>query len=297
MSAKSNKVRITVAAVLCLLVVVATVLCVHSDRLSAFAGLRNNKPTDDYVEFYDVGQADSCLIYSNGYVAVIDTGTDGSSAELTKKILKSGIRKIDALILTHRHSDHIGGAEYLISHLDVKNVIVPDLNDSSDEAEVCEELDLAISKEKINEYEPVTGTVIKIGNFELTVLQYFEDAAEENDRSLIIMAENGDKKFLFTGDASIAAENKLIDDNIDFDCDVLKVAHHGSSKSSTVDFLNIATPEYSVISVGATNTYGHPSESALKRLENEDSIIYRTDRDGDVIFTVKNGNIYADTHK
>ena len=111
------------------------------------------------------------------------------------------------------------------------------------------------------------------------------------------MAEIGDIKFLFTGDGELIAENELLKRTKDIDCDVLKVAHHGSKTSTNYEFLKATTPEYAVISVGKGNSYNHPHDESVTALEKADAEIYRTDYHGDIIFYIQNGEISIKTEK
>ena len=111
------------------------------------------------------------------------------------------------------------------------------------------------------------------------------------------MAELDGIKFLFTGDAEAKTEKALIEDGLNIDCDVLKVGHHGSSTSSSKEFLDKATPDYAAISVGKNNMYSHPSESVIDALEERGTRILRTDTDGDITFYVENGKIRTETEK
>lgn len=118
----------------------------------------------------------------------------------------------------------------------------------------------------------------------LTVLYNGTGATSSNDSSLVIMLEYGSFSFLFTGDISNKTESKLVSSGVDLSCDVLKVAHHGSKSSSSLEFLKATGAKYSVICVGQ-NSYGHPTSSALNNLASAGMVIYRTDKDGNVEFS------------
>ena len=136
-----------------------------------------------------------------------------------------------------------------------------------------------------------------LGEFEITILSDFESSSNENNRSLFVMAEIDGKKTLFTGDAEASCEKKLLDQNLDIDCDVLKVGHPGSNTSSSNNFLKETTPDFGVISVGEDNMYYHPHAKTLSALKNIGTKIFRTDYDGDVIFNFENGKIKTVTEK
>ncbi len=249
------------------------------------------KQNEDFVCVLDVGQGDSIIVNSNGRTALIDTGKEIYGYEIIKKLRSYGIDNIDVMILTHPHDDHIGSADYIIENFGVDNIIYSSLlTESKTSADCVKELGTAIEENNINVYSAISGMVVNIGDFEITVLMNDTDAKEENDRSIVLMAEIFGNKFLFTGDAESAAENALIDNDINFDCDVLKVGHHGSKSSSTDEFLKIASPQYAAISVG-DNSYGHPNNDVIKRLGDLGSEVLRTDIHGDIYFAIENEKI------
>ena len=120
-----------------------------------------------------------------------------------------------------------------------------------------------------------------------------KDYDNENDNSSIIYTELNNHKFLFMGDAGVEVEENLIEKNNLSDIDVLKVGHHGSKTSSSKEFINEINPKYSIISVGKNNRYGHPNEIVLNNLE--DSKIYRTDRDGSIMFKINKDKLQIET--
>ena len=251
----------------------------------------------DFVKITDVGQADSILIYSNGCSALIDVGTEDSAADILEDLDSAQIKRIDALIVTHLHTDHAGGLPELARLRKIDNLIIPELNDDAEAASLVKTAKQTVTANGGNAYTAVQGMNFKIGEFTVTVLAYYEDTEDENNKSVIVMAELDGIKFLFTGDAEAKAEQALIDEGLNIDCDVLKVGHHGSSSSSTKEFLNKTTPEYAAISVGKNNIYSHTSESVVSALENCGAQVLRTDTDGDITFYVENGKIKTETEK
>ncbi|MBQ6816671.1 MAG: MBL fold metallo-hydrolase, partial [Clostridia bacterium] len=208
-----------------------------------------------------------------------------------RKIRGYGINSIETLVLTHSHSDHIGSAEYILSTLKVENVVLPEFkSDETQENKSLKDLNDAVSKSNAQKYIATQGMVINTGDIEFTVLQSDANQPDINNRSTVLMAKFDDKKFLFMADLEAEGEEQLIDNKINFDCDVLKVGHHGSKTSTTAEFLEIATPQISAISVGS-NSYGHPADSVIDSLKQAGSQVFRTDRHGDIVFTVENGII------
>lgn len=251
----------------------------------------------DFVKITDVGEADSILIYSDGCSAVIDVGTGDSLPDIIEDLDSARIKEIDALIVTHLHTDHAGGLAELAKRREIDNLIIPELESSAEAAQLVKTAKRTVTASGGNIYTAVQGMNFEIGEFTVTVLAYYDDMRDENNKSVIVMAEIDGIKFLFTGDAEAKTEKALIDEGINIDCDVLKVGHHGSSSSSSQSFLKAATPKYAAISVGENNIYSHPTESVISALENCGAQILRTDTDGDITFYVENGEIRTETEK
>lgn len=273
---------------ICLSVVVLIIIIAGKFFTGNNFGGNNN---DDFISVLSVGNADSILVCSNGSATLIDTGDQMYSRELARKIRGYGINSIETLVLTHSHSDHIGSAEYILSTLKVENIVLPEFkSDETQDNKLLKELNDAVSKSNAQKYIAAQGMVINTGDIEFTVLQSDANQTDINNRSTVLMAKLEGKKFLFMGDLEAEGEELLIDSKINFDCDVLKVGHHGSSTSTTAEFLEIATPQISAISVGS-NSYGHPADSVVNSLKQIGSQVFRTDRHGDIVFTVENGII------
>ncbi len=270
----------------CILVFLIAILCV------IFIDSSKERNKTDFVEFIDVGQGDCALIVSGDTVALIDAGTPMSSTAISKTLRRHNIDTIDALILTHPHDDHIGSAQFILEEFYVNNLILPAIIPADDQdAEALKSIRDIADYTKTARHTAKEGMVINIGNFKLTVLLCEKSVEDENDSSIVIMVQNGNSRFLFTGDAEEFCENKLLEQNVDLSCDVLKVAHHGSNSSTTTEFLQAVSPTYSVISVGKENAYKHPSDKVLKRLQICGTQVLRTDKVGNIRFIVKNNTI------
>jgi competence protein ComEC len=223
---------------------------------------------------------------------LIDTGgisNSDYSITMNKTIpyLKSiGIIHLDYLIITHGDYDHMGEAINLVNNFKVEKVIFNcgEFNDLE------KDLIKVLDKKKIPFY-----SCIKELNIDDNKLYFLsnKDYGNENDNSSVIYTELNNHKFLFMGDAGVEVEEDLIEKYNLKDIDVLKVGHHGSKTSSGKNFINEINPEYSIISVGKNNRYGHPNDSVLDNLE--DSKIYRTDRDGSIMYKIKNDNVKIET--
>lgn len=226
------------------------------------------------ITMFDVGQADSMLITypHNKANILVDTGkTDYTMKNGIIPYLKSkGIRRIDYLIITHGDEDHIGGAKTLINNFKVDNIIL-------NRGEYTElEIELINSSDKINIINNVNK--IKIDNRYIYFLNN-KIYNSENDNSIVLYFQHLKYKFLFMGDSSFVVEDYLLETYKLRDISILKVGHHGSSTSTTKEFVRTITPKISLISVGKNN-YGHPSKEVLENLQS--SIIYRTDKIGSI---------------
>lgn len=251
--------------------------------------------TSDFVKFLDVGQGDCALIYSNGYSAVIDLSEADQANEIAKDLSDCKINSINAVLISHLHADHIGSLPEIAELFDIEHLIMPEIyKDSIMAATIGRDI---ATKKGATFHQAKQGMNFNIGEFEITLLANYTDKSEENNRSIFVMAEIQDKKFLFTGDAETKAEKKLLAERLNLDCDVLKVAHHGSNSSTSRNLLKATTPEYAVISVGEDNSYSHPSKKTISSLKAYGSTIYRTDRNGDVSFNIENGEITVETEK
>lgn len=249
--------------------------------------------TQDFVKFLDVGQGDCALIYSNGYSAVIDVGMPNTANDISEDLYDCNINTLDAVLISHLHSDHVGALPEIAESFKMQNLIMPEVfKDSVVSAKNGRKIARAGGA---SYYNAKQGMNFNIGEFEITLLSDFTDKSNENNRSVFVMAKIGEIKFLFTGDAEAKTENKLLDENLQLDCDVLKVSHHGSNTSSSKAFLDATTPEYAVISVGEDNIYGHPHGETIQKLTDADAHIYRTDQSGDITFYIEDNKINVKT--
>ena len=242
------------------------------------------------VVMFDVGEGDSYLIkYPNNKANIlIDTGFNEyrMKNEIISYLKSIGIRKLDYLIITHGDYDHMGEAINLVNNFKVEKVIF----NCGEFNELEKNLIKVLDKKKIPYYSCVKE--LNIDNNKLYFLNN-KDYGNENDNSSVIYTELDNHKFLFMGDAGVDVEEDLIEKYNLQGIDVLKAGHHGSKTSSSKAFINSINPKYSIISVGKNNRYGHPNDSVLDNLEN--SKIYRTDKDGSIMFKINNNKLQTET--
>jgi beta-lactamase superfamily II metal-dependent hydrolase len=244
------------------------------------------------VDFIDVGQGDAELIHtSDGKHILIDAGPNGAESSLLQFLGGKGVTTLDAMIMTHPDADHIGGAEEVLETLEVKSVYHPGLVKNTSTFWGF------ISAAKMEGCPIYTDSQIKAGDYlnlsvseDLRVLS-INASAESNEASIVLRMDASSKSFLFTGDIGFEVENELLANFHDsLDVDVLKVAHHGSRTSSSMEFLEAVTPSVAVIEVG-TNTYGHPTGETLSRLATVGASIIRTDQAGTNVVSSNGGAV------
>lgn len=299
--AKSTYIKLLAVCVAALVAIIALIsfsdykdIPSWSEMYENLFGGEQTPAEEDFVRFIDVCQGDSILISSNGYNALVDFGNQSDfGSELLDSLEGYGVKELDCIVVSHYDSDHVGGAAKVVEAIKVHYALLPEQNDRGDET--FDDFQYALENNGTEVSIAKIGAVINIGDFEITVLAYNRDAENSNDRSVVLMAELDGRKFLLTGDAGAEIEKQLIADKINVDCDVFKAAHHGSRNSNCEEFVKAASPQYAVISAGASNQYGHPHEEVLEILEESGAKIYRTDRSGDITFYVENGNISVET--
>ena len=239
------------------------------------------------VHFVDCWQGDCAVLLAEDQVTVIDTYPGTYKYSTLQYIRDLGVEKIDNLILTHPHEDHIGGAQLLIESFEIGNVYMarPAAGKEPTTA-VYLNLLTAIRDKGLTIAQPPVGGEISAGPFTLQILAPNQTYEEPNNDSIVLRAVYGQTSFLFTGDAEREAESDVLERFAQrVDCDVLKAGHHGSSTSSTDAFVAAASPQYAVISCGAGNSYGHPSGKTLETYAKYKVTVLRTDLSGSIVFT------------
>ena len=236
------------------------------------------------VHFLDVGQADSILIKTpDGKSMLIDAGNNADGQAVVSYIKSQDISKIDILVGSHPHEDHIGGMDNVINSFDIGQIYMPRISHTT---QTYEDVLTAIKNKGLKVTAPTAGTSFNIGEAKCTILAPTSEKYDDlNNYSIVIRLQYGNTSFLFAGDAEEISEREMINKGFELSADVLKIGHHGSSSSTSPDFLKKVSPKYAVISVGPENDYGHPSAEVMNRLKNANIPVYRTDESGTVICT------------
>lgn len=238
------------------------------------------------VSFIDVGQADSVLIRNGNYNMLIDAGNNEDGEKLVNYFKSLGIEEFTYVFATHPHEDHIGGMDDIINNFKIDNYYMS--NKLSTTKTFMDVLD-ALDGRNLKYTVPNKGDTLKLGDANIKVIYPGDDKSNINDSSIVLKITYGKNSFLLTGDATSNVERKIY--NEDIKSDVLKVAHHGSSYSSTDVFLDKVNPYYAVISVGKNNIYNHPSNKTLEKLNKRNIKVYRTDLDGTIVFISDGDNL------
>lgn len=242
------------------------------------------------VIFVDVDQGDATFIRTpEGETLLIDGGEyDTYKTHLVPFLQEQGIQSVDAAIVTHYHSDHMGGIQLLTEAGGVETLILPDYNDTDKSKKHLEQA-AAHNGTKVQYVSSGDAIETSCEGLSINILHPVEGGSAgnnfHNNSSLVLRISYGKTSFLITGDIEARVEKELIA-NTKIECDVLKVAHHGSSSSSSKRFIQAADPTYAVIPVGKNNSYGHPHYETLNTLDNDDIRVYRTDTDGNITFDV-----------
>jgi len=248
------------------------------------------------VIFFDIGQGDTILIKTpQNKNILIDGGPDKGIIYKIDQYLPINNRQIDLMILTHPDPDHFTGLAEVLSRLKVKKIITNGVKNNSP---------IYLLFEKLIKEKELTPLVIKKplridlgGGLSLDFFWPREDLVnkvlgDNNQFSLVFKMVFKKTSFLFTGDADEKAEEEIISLEENLKVDVLKVAHHGSKYSSSLDFLRKVKPQYAVISSGKNNKFGHPNLRVLKNLETVGAKVFRTDELGDIIFETDGNNLF-----
>lgn len=251
------------------------------------------------VYYLDVGQGDSELIQlSNGKNILIDAGTRSTAEELVGYLQNLGVQKIDYLIATHPHEDHIGGMTDVVQNFEIGSIYMPKIADSQiPTTKVYENLLTAIGEKGLSITAAQAGSVIfeEAGARMEILAPNSAEYGDLNSYSIVTKLTVGEKAFLFTGDAEADSEEEMLDLGYSVDADVLKLGHHGSSTSNSMAFLEAVSPQAAIVSCGAGNDYGHPHQEVMDRLAQLNVTVYRTDTQGTVLARCDGSSITFET--
>ena len=246
------------------------------------------EPDTMEVHFINVGQGDATLIKCGEQSMLIDTADDSKGTAIQNYLNKQNVKTLDYLILTHPDADHIGGAPVVITKFEIKKVFMSNFEKDN---KTYQKLIQALDNKRLKYETPEVGSQYTLGTAVITILAPNKKYDNPNDASIAFTIQNGNNKFLFTGDAGENAEKDILNSDLDISADVYKVGHHGSKYSTSEKFFEEVNPAYAVISCGENNSYGHPHAETLNTLRSYGVEVYRTDEDGTIIATSDGKNI------
>lgn len=261
---------------------------------SAGAGGSSSEGAD--IHFIDVGQGDAELVTCGDSAVLIDGGKRSAGDVVVDYLSRQGIAELDAVIATHPHEDHIGGLIDVFEAFTVKSVYI---SDEAMDTRTYENLLDAIEDEGIEPQFPDIGDTIPLGDSgaEFTVLAPGPDSKQKygkdpNVWSIVVRLDAAGCSALFTGDTTSSVEKAMLADNLTLlNCDILKVAHHGSRTASCEQFIEAVSPKYAVMSYEEGNSYGLPDEEVFTYLEPLGTTIFETAKDGTVVLHMENGEV------
>lgn len=283
----SRKAFISVLTILC-----CFILCACSSF--PYNKVDTSTPHNDnlIVHYLDVGQGDSVFVeLPNSQTMLIDAGVKGLGEDIKSYINNLGYLKIDYMIATHPHADHIGSMQYIVENMEIGHIYMPDVSTTT---KTFENLLTAISDKSMKIKSAESGmNIINENNLSIEILGPVNiDEVNLNNCSVILKIIYRNNSFLFTGDAE---KDELSSVSDDLSANVLKAGHHGSYTSTTKNFLERVNPQIAVISLGRNNEYGHPHKKTIELLNEFEIETYRTDEEGTIIITSDGYNITTQT--
>lgn len=249
------------------------------------------------VMFLDVGQGDAAVITTSDHKAYVIDGGGAANKEIGENtgvtvlepyLASKGLERVEAVFLTHFDTDHCLGILELLQDMPVGALYLPAAETKNESTEIQVQIKEITEQYKIPVYTIKQGDVLQADRFGKLICLSPQDmqVENENQRSLVLQYQYGDTKILFTGDCEAEGEYRMLQNGIDLQSDILKVAHHGSASSSLQTFLEAVAPDFAVISCGENNWYGHPHPQTIEKLQNIQSEILRTDKMGSIAIQI-----------
>lgn len=234
------------------------------------------------VDFIDVGQGDAILVTSsNGAAMLIDAGDNSDENRIVEYLTNKGIKKLDYVIGTHPHADHIGGLDAVIRNFDVGDIYMPK---KSHTTKTFKDVLVAVKERGYSIQTAKAGVRFELEpGVDVQMVAPIADTYENlNDYSAVVRLSCGNISFLFTGDAEKISEYEMLESQYSLSSTVLKVGHHGSVTSTSDEFLEQVNPKYAVISSGKENEYGHPHKEIIEKLKQANIEYYNTQTSGTI---------------
>ncbi len=251
-----------------------------------------------HVHMINCGQADSFLFEQNGKYALIDCGTRSTGKDVVKYLQNHGVKKLEFIVGTHPHDDHMGGMYDVLNSFKCKKVYIPKVQEGLITTNWYMQLMQKISQDNIKVINPKVNNKFYLGEATFKVVGQLtpdEAGTNINNYSTVIKVSFGTMDILMTGDAETEVEKKILESNAnELQCEILKLGHHGSNTSTSDIFLETVNPQYGLISCEIGNKYLHPSTETVIKLKRHKVKLYRTDETGSVVLTISNNDVEFD---
>lgn len=235
----------------------------------------------------DVGQADSFLLVQDGKTMLVDCGTRSTGEDVVKYLNEQGITRLDYVIGTHPHDDHMGGMYDVITNFEIGKIIMPEVEVGKVTTNWYVKLMQEIKQGAYELEYAKLGAVYDLGEANFKIIGPIEnDESNLNNYSIVLKVTFGDMDVIMTGDAETKVEKAIMESGETLGAEILKVGHHGSDTSSSDEFLDAVSPIYALISAKVGNKYEHPIKSTMQKLEKRKIEVYRTDENGTVVATI-----------
>ena len=286
-----------------LIILLAFLIINNQDKIKNLFNQNNNQNQNDYintnndllkVHYLDVGQGDSIFVeLPNNETMLIDAAESYQSENIINYLKNLNYQKIDYVIGTHPHTDHIGGLKNIINTFEIGKIYMPKVVSTT---KTYESLLMAIKDKNLKINTAKGGTsIIDTDTLKINILAPNNSTYTElNNYSVVTKITYGTTKFLFMGDAEKLSENE-IKENVT--ADVIKIGHHGSNTSSSIDFIKKVNAKYGIISVGLNNKYNLPKEETITNWENSGTKIYLTSTNGTIRASSDGTNIKIESEK
>lgn len=252
---------------------------------------------DTQVHFVDVGQGDGSLIISDGEAMVIDTGERDETDRFLKYLEEQGVTKLKYLIITHPHTDHMGEAADILSAIPTDNIIMPKITGDQVPTNSTYKKFLQTVQKLGMKITASSDATYELGSIQFETFTTKEKHSDLNNYSTLVKVVDGENSFLFTGDCEHEEESEMLEQGFDLSANVLSVGHHGSAYSSTEEFLEAVNPQYAIVSCGKNNSYGHPHEETVERLQRYTKNYYTTPENGSIVFLSDGKGLTVQTEK
>lgn len=253
------------------------------------------KPIDSNfaIYFLDVGQSDCTIIVCDGEVMLVDCGTHNQVNTIKQSLLSLNIKEIDYMLITHQHNDHMGGAAEIIKNWRVNSFIMPKLLKENNVYSFTYDnlLNILFNENDINIFAAQDCKPFMLGSARVEFISPINQDKNLNNMSVVIKITYGNTSYLLQGDAESKIENYLLNSQADVDVDVLKIGHHGSNTSTNEKYLNAVSPKVTIVSSGYDNTYNHPNDNVLNRVDRVKTDTFVTALHGNITITSNGSEI------